>query len=309
MRPDTMTRSRPADPGAAAWGQRRLMAALGVAVLVATLVLTGLGYAVYYALGATSATAAAVARSTQARTAGRGDTQPGHPAAAAGTDGAAGAGGVSRRDAIAARPMLAVDPAAGRSGIPAAVPAPGICDPGRYRDRPVPGADRVPADTAGRGRAAGRDRDQRAVRHVPAGHPGGLPGVGAARRARGCPVAADLQRARLSVRRGRGRAGRGRCRRTGQGPDRCGDPDSGRGAGQGRRRGRVGAGVRPARRPRGHRHQRPHRLRLLRTHAVDGFSCGVRGALDDRTRSAPRPGAFDLAGHGAGRAGRLAHLD
>lgn len=126
MRPDMMTRSRPADPGAAAWGQRRMLAVLGVAVLVAALVVTGLGYAVYYALGATSATTAAVARSAHVRAAGPGDSQPGH---AAGAAAAAGAGGMSRRDAIAARPMLAVDPAASRSGVPAAVAAPGIAIP------------------------------------------------------------------------------------------------------------------------------------------------------------------------------------
>jgi hypothetical protein len=153
MRPDTMTRSRPADPGATAWGPRPLLAVLGVAVLVAALVVTGLGYAIYYAIGATSATTAAVARSTQARTAGPGDSQPGHaPGPAAGTDGAAEAGGVSRRDAIAARPMLAVDPAAGRSGIPAAVPAPGIAIPPATATGPsrVPtGFPRTPAGAVG----------------------------------------------------------------------------------------------------------------------------------------------------------------
>jgi hypothetical protein len=149
MGPDTMTRSRPADPGAPAWGQRRLMAVLGVAVMVAALVLTGLGYAVYYALGATSATTAAVARSTQVRTAGPGDSQPGH---AAGAAAAAEASSASRRDSIAARPMLAVDPVAGRSGIPAAVPAPGIAIPAATANGPsrVPtGFPRTPQGAVG----------------------------------------------------------------------------------------------------------------------------------------------------------------
>ena len=79
------------------WGRRRLVRTLVTVATAAALLLGGLGYAVYSAVGSTT-------------------TRPGAADAAAVAQ--ALPPGSVRRDAIAAAPMLAVPPEAGRSGTP-----------------------------------------------------------------------------------------------------------------------------------------------------------------------------------------------
>jgi hypothetical protein len=91
------------------WGRRRLLVVVVVMVLVVVSGLVGLVYAVH---GAASS-----------------DRTP-HGAA---VTGAALPGGPARRDAIAAAPMLRVDPQDARTGTPAASPAPAIVVPSATR--------------------------------------------------------------------------------------------------------------------------------------------------------------------------------
>lgn len=85
------------------WGRRRLLAAAAAAVLAVVGGIIGLVYAVHAALTAEAPGAA-------------------EPTTVAPT-------GTAHRDAIAAAPMLAVDPEDSRSGVPAASPAPTIAVP------------------------------------------------------------------------------------------------------------------------------------------------------------------------------------
>lgn len=107
-----MAASAPVNP--AGWGRRRLVGALVAAAVLAVVLVAGLGYGVYAALGTAPGPASA--------------------AAAGGTHEAAVASGgaVSGRryqDAVAKTPMLAVAPQDARAGVPAVVPAATITVP------------------------------------------------------------------------------------------------------------------------------------------------------------------------------------
>lgn len=100
------------------WDRRRLLRTLAAVSIAGLLGLVGVGYAVYSAVAASSRPTAA-------------DAVPGPESLSPGQ---------ARRDAIAAAPMLAVPPAAARSGTPSTEVGPAIA---------VPAAGRVgPADVA-----------------------------------------------------------------------------------------------------------------------------------------------------------------
>ncbi|MDN5798260.1 MAG: hypothetical protein L0H79_21280, partial [Intrasporangium sp.] len=101
------------DPG---WGRRRLIAVLAAATTAAVLLLTGLGYAIHFALTPAEQSPPAPAEGTQA-------SQPsGIPAAGSP---AAGLSADERRDRIAAAPMPPAPPADAQP----APPATGLADP------------------------------------------------------------------------------------------------------------------------------------------------------------------------------------
>ena len=98
------------------WGRRRLVRTLVTVATAAALLLGGLGYAVYSAVGSTT-------------------TRPGAADAAAVAH--ALPPGSVRRDAIAAAPMLAVPPEAGRSGTPSTRQVPTMTLPAAGRVGPA----------------------------------------------------------------------------------------------------------------------------------------------------------------------------
>ena len=98
------------------WGRRRLVRTLATVATAAALLLGGLGYAVYNAIGSTKARPGAEEAATAAQA-----LPPGS----------------GRRDAIAAAPMLAVPPEAGRSGIPSTRQVPTMTLPAAGRVGPA----------------------------------------------------------------------------------------------------------------------------------------------------------------------------
>lgn len=103
------------------WDRRRLLLTLSAVAVAALVMVAGLGYALYLALSTAGASTSA------------GETQVVESSVVVG----AGLTGLARRDAIAAAPMLAVPAEAGRSGTPAAHPAPGIEIPAAGEVGPV----------------------------------------------------------------------------------------------------------------------------------------------------------------------------
>ena len=110
-----------AEVNAGGWDRRRLLVVLACVVAAVTLLLVGLGYAVYFALTSATGTARPV------------------PATAA-TPLASGplvARGEAHRDEIASAPMLAVGPADSRASTPAPVAGPTITIPASTRQGPA----------------------------------------------------------------------------------------------------------------------------------------------------------------------------
>jgi hypothetical protein len=103
------------------WDRRRLLVVLACVVAAVTLLLVGLGYAVYFALTSATGTAKPV------------------PATAAAplASGPQVARGEAHRDEIASAPMLAVGPADSRASTPAAVAGPTINIPASTRQGPA----------------------------------------------------------------------------------------------------------------------------------------------------------------------------
>jgi hypothetical protein len=125
-----MSQGRSVD--AAGWDRRRLLTVLAAVLAAGLLLLVGLGYAVYRAVGSA------------------GPPGPGQPA---GTVGPGAPHAVEdRRDEIAAAPMLRVDPAASRPTAPARVPTPTLTVPPATTAGPVmvpAGFPRTPAGAVG----------------------------------------------------------------------------------------------------------------------------------------------------------------
>lgn len=114
-----------------AWGRPRLLSVLagGVVVMVAGLV--GLGLAVFYAVQSA-------------------DTSTVEPGSAEFRTGAAGEShGQAHRDAVAAAPMLEVEPDDSKAGIPAATPAPVLAVPAATTTGPVEVPTGFPKSPAG----------------------------------------------------------------------------------------------------------------------------------------------------------------
>jgi hypothetical protein len=130
------------------WDRRRLLTVLAGGVLAALVLLVGLGFAVYYALGSLGPSTASSSS----------------PAATGGTGGAVIPGdggrdvpaeavrGQAYRDTVAAAPMLRVDPDSARRGVPSAHPAPTLLVPASTGTGPagVPtGFPKTPAGAVG----------------------------------------------------------------------------------------------------------------------------------------------------------------
>lgn len=116
---------------AEAWGRRRLLGILAGVVLAVVLVLVGLAYAVFFAIGS-------AATDTTAAGAGAGDATGAPTAAGEPPEGdPERAQGQVRRDEIATAPMLSVDPQDARATAPAAVFAPSITIPPATTSGPV----------------------------------------------------------------------------------------------------------------------------------------------------------------------------
>jgi len=103
------------------WDRRRLLVVLACVVAAVTLLLVGLGYAVYFALTSATGTAKPVPATAAARLA----------------SGPQVARGEAHRDEIASAPMLAVGPADSRASTPAAVAGPTITIPASTRPGPA----------------------------------------------------------------------------------------------------------------------------------------------------------------------------
>jgi hypothetical protein len=103
------------------WDRRRLLVVLACVVAAVTLLLVGLGYAVYFALTSATGTAKPVPATAAARLA----------------SGPQVARGEAHRDEIASAPMLAVGPADSRASTPAAVAGPTITIPVSTRQGPA----------------------------------------------------------------------------------------------------------------------------------------------------------------------------
>jgi hypothetical protein len=106
---------------AGGWDRRRLLLVLACVIAAATLLLLGLGYAVYFALTSATGTAKPVPATPAAQVA---------PVPQV-------ARGEARRDEIASAPMLAVGPADSRASTPAAVAGPTITIPASTRQGPA----------------------------------------------------------------------------------------------------------------------------------------------------------------------------
>jgi len=103
------------------WDRRRLLVVLACVVAAVTLLLVGLGYAVYFALTPATGTAKPVPATAAARL-------PSGPQVARGE---------AHRDEIASAPMLVVGPADSRASTPAAVAGPTITIPVSTRQGPA----------------------------------------------------------------------------------------------------------------------------------------------------------------------------
>ena len=103
------------------WDRRRLLVVLACVVAAVTLLLVGLGYAVYFALTSATGTAKPVPATAAARL-------PSGPQVARGE---------AHRDEIASAPMLVVGPADSRASTPAAVAGPTITIPVSTRQGPA----------------------------------------------------------------------------------------------------------------------------------------------------------------------------